>query len=167
MQCSSSACISHSNGNSLLYFPPQKLKIRKIGLEEAAQVHQWNAVHKQLLKKLMTIDYMSSESSVDESDEENGAGVKRSVITVKKITWLKKKYRDAFHKIDSTYYNTHKRSRDKLKKRIQGVNSTRPQPEGSRGPKFAVKSEFRESSVHDNSVSGDSGLNTSTDSTLE
>lgn len=59
---------------------------------------------------------------------------------------------DAFHLIDSTYYNTHRRSRDKLKKRVNGGDSSRSQPQNA--PKFAVKSEFRniEESPHDTSA---------------
>ena len=59
------------------------------------------------MERLMKIEYMSSESSAEESDEEGVGHGKRSVMTVKKLVWLKKKYRDAFDLIDSTYYNTH------------------------------------------------------------
>ena len=81
---------------------------------------------------------MSSESSAEEYDGDTH--VKTPVLKVKKINWLKKKYRQAFRQIDSTYYNSHKKSRDKLKKRIPGGNSARPQPTDV--PKFAVKSEY-------------------------
>ena len=120
-------------------------------------------MHKQRLQKLMQIEYMSSESSGEESDEENVGGIKRSVIVVKKIVWLRKKYRDAFHQIDSAYYNKHKRSRDKLKKHVYRGESSRSQPDNDL--KFAVKSEFRNSEeplacTHDDSAST---LDTSTD----
>ena len=89
---------------------------------------------------LLTIDFMSSESSADESENEDES-VRRSVLRVKKIAWLKKKYRDAFHQIDKSYYAAHKKSRDKLKRRIPGGNSQR-QPHDDT-PKSAIKAEFR------------------------
>lgn len=113
---------------------------------------------------------MSSESSAEESlsEEDDHLVLKRSVMKVKKIVWLKKKYRDGFHQIDTAYYGAHKKSRDKLKKRVQGRNSSRPQP--SNCPRFAVKSEFRNPddgspSVELNLNDSASLLNTSTEST--
>ena len=87
----------------------QKQKIRKIGLDEAARVHKWSSLHKQRVKTLLQCDYMSSESSADESGDE---AIKSSILRVKKIVRLKKKYRDAFHQIDITYYIMHIRSQE-------------------------------------------------------
>lgn len=92
---------------------------------------------------------MSSESS-DEEIVSADTTLTKPVLKVKKLAWLKKKYRDAFHQIDSAYYQSHKRSRDKLKCRVPGSNSTRVQPPNP--PKFAIKSEFRrETDQHLNS----------------
>ena len=82
---------------------------------------------------------MSSESS-DEDDIDAGS-ISRSVLKIKKLVWLKKKYRNAFHQIDAAYYNSHKKSKDKLKQRVPGSDSIRQQPMDA--PKFAIKSEFR------------------------
>ena len=91
---------------------------------------------------LLAIDYMSAESSADESENEDGS-VMRSVLRMKKIMWLKNKYRDAFHQIDKSYYAAHNEFRDKLKHRIPGGNScSRCQPHDDT-PKFAIKAEFR------------------------
>ena len=141
----------------------QKQKIRKIGLDEAARVHKWSSLHKQRVKTLLQCDYMSSESSADESGDE---AIKSSILRVKKIVWLKKKYRDAFHQIDITYYNAHKKSRDK--QRVQGDNSTRLQPQG--GPEFAVKKEYRNAeaeSLNDSITSVESSLSEAVTPELE
>ena len=90
---------------------------------------------------LLSVDYMSSESSDEETVSADSTLTTRPVLKVKKLVWLKKKYRDAFHQIDTAYYQSHKRSRDKLKCRVPGSNSTRLQPPNP--PKFAIKSEFR------------------------
>ena len=103
---------------------------------------------------------MSSESSSEESDGDSNS-IRRPVMKVKKIVWLKRKYRDAFHQIDSTYYGSHKKSRDKLKKRVQGGSSSRPQPPNC--PQYAVKPEFRNS---ENPDEGTTPLNDSTASFL-
>lgn len=95
---------------------------------------------------LLSVDYMSSESS-DEEPIDTDSTLTRPVLKVKKLVWLKKKYRDAFHQIDSAYYQSHKRSRDKLKCRVQGNNSTRSQPPDP--PKFAIKSEFQKETGQD------------------
>ena len=79
---------------------------------------------------------MSSESSGDESYDEGD--ITRCALIVKKIPWLKKKYRDAFHQIDKAYYSTHKKSQDKLKPRIPGGNSKRKLHDDT--PTFAMKS---------------------------
>ena len=91
----------------------------------------------------MSMDYMSSESSAEESESTEGGTItlKRSVLKVKRLPWLRKKFRDAFHMIDVEYYNSHKKSRDKLKQRVHGGNSARLPPQDA--PKFAVKSEYR------------------------
>lgn len=132
------------------------MKIRKIGFSEAAQKYKWGSTHKQRLQTLLQLEYMSSESSAEENDEDD-TQVNTPVLKVKKITWLKKKYRQAFRQIDSTYYNSHKKSRDKLKKRIPGGNSARPQPTDV--PKFAVKSEYYKEVEQNGEL-----LDTSTDS---
>ena len=93
---------------------------------------------------------MSSESS-DEEDTESGG---RSVLKVKKLLWLKKKYRNAFHQIDTAYYNSHKKSKDKLKHRISGPDSVRQLPEDA--PRFVIKSEY-----HRDNQESDPGLNSS------
>lgn len=84
---------------------------------------------------------MSSESSDEESVTAESTTITRPVLKVKKLVWLKKKYRDALHQIDNVYYRTHKRSKDKLKCLVPGGPSTRVQPINP--PKFAIKSEFR------------------------
>ena len=99
----------------------QKLKICTIGLDSAAQTNGWSDMYKNRLQKLLSVDYMSSESSADESETE-GVTVARLFLRVKRIPWLKKKYRDTFHAIDKAYYATHKRLRDKLKRRVQDGN---------------------------------------------
>ena len=96
----------------------QKLKIRNLGLDTAASEHKWSALHKQRVRKLLTTDYMSSESS--DEDEADTDSIGRSVLKVKKLIWLKKKYRNAFHQIDTAYYYSHKKSKDKLKHRVPG-----------------------------------------------
>ena len=127
----------------------QKLKIRSLGLDTAASEHTWSATHKRV-RKLLTTDYMSSESS-DEEDTESGG---RSVLKVKKLLWLKKKYRNAFHQIDTAYYNSHKKSKDKLKHRVSGTDSIRQPPEDA--PRFAIKSEY-----HRDNQESDPGHNSS------
>ena len=122
------------------FHPRQKLKIRKIGLEKAALAQNWSARHKQRIQTLLTTDYMSSESSAEESDGDITT-VEKSVLIIKKLPWLRRKYRDAFHQIDTNFYNSHKKSRDKLKQRIQGGNSARLHFHDA--PAFAVKPEFR------------------------
>lgn len=85
---------------------------------------------------------MSSESSAEESDhDQSGAVGGRSFLRVKKVVWLKKKYRDAFHAIDKAYYCSHKQLRDKPKRRVYDSNSSQSQP--LHAPRFAIKSEFR------------------------
>lgn len=101
----------------------------------------WSALHKQRISKLLTTEYMSSESSEEENDEDCPTSIGKAVLKVKKLVWLKKKYRDALHQIDSVYYKGHKKSRDKLKTRIPGSNSNRQMPEDA--PRFAIKSEYR------------------------
>lgn len=98
---------------------------------------------------------MSSESSEEENDEDSPTTMGKAVLKVKKLVWLKKKYRDSLHQIDSVYYKGHKKSRDKLKARVPGGNSTRSMPEDA--PKFAIKSEYRS----DPSSPPDSELNSS------
>lgn len=112
-----------------------------MGFDDAAQ--NWSTLHKERVKKLLSnaMDYMSSESSDEEAVDAADSTLTRPVLKVKKLVWLKKKYRDAFHQIDSAYYLTHKRSRDKLKCRVPGSNSTRLQP--PKPLKFAIKTEFR------------------------
>ena len=115
----------------LIYFAFvfQKLMIRKLGLDQAAQQQNWSSTHKDRVRLVLTADYMSSESSAEESDcDESGTIVSGSFMRVKKIIWLKNKYRDSFHAIDKAYYSSHKRSRDKLKRRVQHGSSTRSQP---------------------------------------
>ena len=83
---------------------------------------------------------MSSESS--DEDDTDAESIGRSVLKVKKlILWLKKKYRNTFHQIDTAYYNSHKKSKDKLKHRVPGPDSVRQLPVDA--PKFAIKSEYR------------------------
>lgn len=103
-------------------------------MDKAASQHKWSAAHKDRVRSLLTADYMSSESSAEESDG-------GSILRVKKVVWLKKKYRDAFHAIDKAYYCSHKHSRDKLKRRVYDGDTTRSQP--LHVPRFAIKSEFR------------------------
>ena len=117
----------------------QKLKIRNLGLDTAASEHKWSALHKQRVRKLLTTDYMSSESS--DEDDTDAESIGRSVLKVKKLIWLKKKYRNALHQIDTAYYNSHKKSKDKLKHRVPGPDSVRQLPVDA--PKFAIKSEYR------------------------
>ena len=138
--------------------------IRKLGLDQAAQQQNWSSTHKDRVRLVLTADYMSSESSAEESDcDESGTIVSGSFMRVKKIIWLKKKYRDSFHAIDKAYYSSHKRSRDKLKRRIQHGSSTRSQPLNA--PRFAIKSEFRiqggENSAEDLNDSSSVDLNNS------
>ena len=108
---------------------------------------------------------MSSESSGEESDNDV-SGYRKPVLKVKKLVWLQRKYRDAFHQIDRVYYQSHKSSRDKLKQRVQGDNSTREQPPNPH--KFAVKFKFRAQDIDslDTSLSASfsSELNMSTSS---
>lgn len=111
-----------------------------MGFDDASQSQSWSILHKQRVKTLLSVDYMSSESS-DEEIVSADSTLTRPVLKVKKLAWLKKKYRDAFHQIDIAYYQSHKRSRDKLKCRVPGSNNTRLQPPNP--PKFAIKSEFR------------------------
>ena len=132
----------------------QKLKIRNLGLDTTASEHKWSALHKQRVRKLLTTDYMSSESS--DEDDTNAESISRSVLKVKKLVWLKKKYRNAFHQIDTVYYNNNKKSKYKLKHRVSGPDSTRQLPMDA--PMFAIKSEYRQS---------DPGLNSSITSTQE
>ena len=82
----------------------QKLKIRSIGLNEASMKHGWSTSYKERINTLLTTDYMSSESSAEESGDDN---INRSSLRVKRLQWLKKKYRDDFHHIDAVYYNSH------------------------------------------------------------
>ena len=97
---------------------------------------------------------MSSESS--DEDDSSAEPISRSILKFKKLVWLKKKYRNAFHQIDAVYYNNNKKSKDKLKHRIPGPDSTRQLPVDA--PTFAIKSEYRQS---------DPGLNSSITSTQE
>lgn len=113
----------------------QKLKIWKLGVDEAALENNWDGLHKDRVKKLLSLDFMSSESSGKESDD--GSAISCSVLKVKRITWLKKKYRNSLHQIDTVYYKSHK-SRDKLKRRVPGGDSTRTVPNDAH--KYAVKS---------------------------
>ena len=123
--CSSGSGISMNLGLNCtkIFIFLQKLKIRTIGLDGAAQMNGWSDAYKEKMQKLLSVDYMSSESSAKESETEGGT-VARSFLRVKRIPWLKKKYREAFHAIDKAYYSTHRRSRDKLKRRVQSGNST-------------------------------------------
>ena len=111
--------------------------------EDQGLIVQANRVNGMLdtqnIRMLLSSDYMSSESSGEESDN-NVTGYRKPVLKVKKLVWLQRKYRDAFHQIDRVYYQSHKSSRDKLKQRVQGDNSTREQPPNPH--KFAVKFEF-------------------------
>ena len=113
-------------------------------MDSAAQVNGWSDAYKERMQKLLSVDYMSSESSAEESETE-GDTVARSFLRVKRIPWLKRKYRDAFHAIDKVYYATHRRSRDKLKRRVQSGNSTRPLPDDA--PRFSLKMGFHSCEV--------------------
>ena len=146
----------------------QKLKIRNLGLDTAASEHKWSAIHKQRVRKLLTTDYMSSESS--DEDDANAESIGRSVLKVKKLVWLKKKYRNAFHQIDTVYYNSNKKSKDKLKHCVPGPDSTRQLPVDA--PTFAIKSEYRQSNLGLNSSitttqETEQELNTSVSSTFD
>ena len=81
---------------------------------------------------------MSSESSAE--DDTDAESIGRSVLKVMKLIWLKKKYRNAFHQIDTAYYNSHKKSKDKLKHCVPGPDSVHQLPVDV--PKFAIKSEY-------------------------
>lgn len=94
---------------------------------------------------LLTADYMSSESSAEDSDQDqDGTVLTGSFLRVKRVKWLKKKFRDSFHAIDKAYYSSHKQSKDKLKRRVYNGFSNRQQPLNA--PKFAIRSEFRRDS---------------------
>lgn len=130
-----------------------------MGLDNACNKCNWNNRHKQRISKLLSTDYMSSESSGEESGDDI-AGYTKPVLKVKKLVWLRTKYRDAFHQIDRVYYQSHKGSRDKLKQRVQGGDSTCGQP--SFPHQFAVKSEFR--AQEQDSLDHDTSLNSSVSS---
>ena len=67
------------------------MKIRRLGLDQAAGEQGWSATHKSRLCLLLTPDYMSSESSAEESDhDESGTVVSGSYLRVNKLLWLKK-----------------------------------------------------------------------------
>lgn len=55
-------------------------------------------MHKERVQKLLSTEYMSSQSSAEESGAEDGTAT-GSFLRVKRIAWIKK-YRDAFHMID-------------------------------------------------------------------
>lgn len=85
-----------------------------MGLDNACNKCNWNNRHKQRISKLLSTDYMSSESSGEESGDDI-AGYTKPVLKVKKLVWLRTKYRDAFHQIDRVYYQSH---------RVQETNSS-------------------------------------------
>lgn len=122
----------------------QKLSM---GLDETSRLHNWNAQHKDRIRRLLSVDYMSSESSGEESDDDPVTAYRRPVLKVKKLVWLR---RNSFHQIDCAFYDSHKSSRDKLKRRVQGSNSVREQPPSVH--QFAVKSEFRAEDNHNVSL---------------
>ena len=75
-----------------------------MGFDDAAKLKNWSAQHRERMKMLLnsnSTEYMSSEySSEEETDDAVGS---RSILKVKKIVWLKKKYRDGLHHVDSAY----------------------------------------------------------------
>lgn len=121
-----------------------------MGLDDASRLCNWNAQHKERVRKLLSVDYMSSESSGEESGDDPATRYRKPVLRVKKLIWLRSKYRKALHQIDQTFYDSHKSSRDKLKRRIRGDNSARDQPPSVH--QFAVRSELRVEDSHDSSL---------------
>ena len=47
----------------------QKLKILKLGVDEAALAHNWGGLYKAGVKKLLNLDFMSSKDSDDGSND--------------------------------------------------------------------------------------------------
>ena len=112
------------NNTFLLIFCCQKLQRRKKVLEEAATGLHWSATLTNRVKSLMQEDYMSSETSAEESDTETYA------FKVKKLKWLKRRYRRAFHELDEFHQSKQsKRSRSMTRPRMASKHvSQRPVP---------------------------------------
>ena len=112
--------------------PTQKLQQRtSLGSWKRLHTHtrrQWTKTHKERVCELLKdTSYMSSETSAEESDAEDYA------IKTRTLPWLRKKYRKAFHTLDSQFTSKmSKRSKSMKKPRVVSKQeSKRPMPDYS------------------------------------
>lgn len=132
----------------------QKLKQRQQVITEAAQSLKWTSLKVSKVNEVLTEEYMSSETSADESD------CQANSYKVRDIPWLRKRYKRAFHALDKFYTENRAsvRSRKMTRLRVRSKNlSERSMP--STVPLWAVADAYRNDDQSD-----PSRLNTSTSS---
>ena len=133
----------------------QKLKRRKSVISEASQALKWSTQKLERVNNLLHEDYMSSETSADESENEEN---NRNCYKVRHIPWLKKRYRLAFYTLDN-FYTKHKmsnRSRKMTHPRVTSkYTSERIMPETA--PSWAVKEAYRDDDTLDLSLNTSGG----------
>ena len=96
------------------------------------------------IKSLLELEYMSSESSANETDSE------QSSLKVRRLPFLKKKYSRVFHQIDTIALGqASKRGMHQRKKRVASKRlSKRPVPPSI--PKWAVAEDLNSSQDQEN-----------------
>ena len=131
------------------------MKQRQEVLSEAARSLKWTTVKLSKVKEVLAEEYMSSETSADESDCEQSNSYK-----VREIPWLRKRYKRAFHALDK-FYTKNKlsvRSRKMTRLRVRSKHlSERSMP--LTVPVWAVSDAFRNDADSEPSL-----LNTSSSS---
>lgn len=107
-------------------------------LIEASQSFKWPRDKETKVKQLLSEEYMSSETSAEESETDENS------YKVRDIPWLRKRYRKAFHALDKYYSNNKMSSRSKkmTRLRVKSNNvSERSMPETV--PEWAVDVAYR------------------------
>lgn len=90
------------------------------------------------MERIVEKEFVSSEESEYEEIQENGAVVRRlKGFKVRKLPWERKKMKTLKKKLDEAYLGSlTKHARGMFKDRVNGVDSTRPCPDG---PDWAVR----------------------------
>ena len=104
----------------------QKLMCRQKQFSSGNIPSKWSIQRRERVKFLLTqgIQYMSSEDSVSDAEDEN--------LYRKPLVWLKKKYRKSLHDLDHLYYNQlSRKAKLMMRKRKDGVYSNRLKPDSA------------------------------------